>query len=124
MESFIKENKDVVVSEYTSPGVIKGIELNIGELDIVLQNEKNCNFKTNISLIYENKKKDVSQILNQKKSDIKEFIKSFLSKQSSEKIKNFHKTDLEIELVNQINNFLNQNLVYFVKRKNNILNCN
>lgn len=115
IDSISSKSQEVVVSEFSSPGLLKTSEYNLGELKIELQNEKNCNFKTSISLLYEKEKKDALGILTTKESNLKEFVKLFLSKQSSEKIKTFHQNqDLEIELVNQINKFLNQNLVLVV----------
>lgn len=115
----------VTVSEFTSPGVIKVLQYELGEFSVELKDQKNCIFKSTLSLGYEKQKAaEALKILQSNEIQIKQYIESFLLKQSSEKIKNFStEQNLEIEMVNGINKLLKQVVVLLIYRKNSILDC-
>lgn len=115
----------VRVTEFTSENVIKVIQYDLGEISVALKNQKNCLFKTTLSLAYETKKaEEAVKILQLNEPKIREYIDTFLSKQTPENLKNFStQQNLEIDLVNGINKLLKQPVILVIYRKNSFLDC-
>lgn len=121
----VNNEQALKVTEFTSEGIIKVRQYELGEISVKIKNQNNCIFKTTVSLGYETKKTDEAiKILQTNESDIKNYIESFLSKQTPEKLKKFStEQNLEIELVNGINKLLKQIIVLILYRENSNLDC-